>query len=377
MASGTGEAADDRSGDAHTELCAALRGANRPISAAVVDLARRHRIHLVLAHAMGALVQDENVSARLLAELRTAAMTDLLRERELRRVLGRLGDAGIEALLLKGAGLAYTVYAAAHLRPRTDVDMLIARHDLDAADRALVAGGWHRVVEQSRETVTTQRHYVLEGVPLCAEHLDLHWKIAVPHLFRNALTFDEMASRAVAIDALGPHARTPCLPDALFLACLHRTAHHQDAADLVWLWDIHLLASRLADDQRSFFVDLAGRRAMRAVCARGLEVASACFATPRAAGLLAALHPVAGEPREPSADFLGGGMRQVDLLHRNLSAIDGWRARLTLLGAHLVPSSAYMRSIYPRCPALMLPLAYIHRMVRGAPEWFRRPSSSD
>lgn len=351
-----------------------MRGDHGPISDAAVDLARRHRIHLVLAQAAGIRVRNEIIRATLLDELRQAAIADLFRERELRRLVDLLADAGVKALLLKGAGLAYTVYGAPHLRPRGDLDVLIARTDLDAADRALVAGGWIRVVEQSREAVTTQRHYALGGVPLGAEHLDLHWNISVPHIFKDALTFEELASRAISIGALGPAARTLSTPDALFLACLHRVAHHQDALDLVWLWDIHLLASRMTDPERVFFVELAARRAMRAVCARGLELAWARFATPRATDLLDALRPLAIEPQEPSANFLGGRMRQVDLLRRDLSAVGGWRARLQLLGAHLVPSSAYMRSVYPRWPAFTLPLAYIHRMVRGAPAWFRHPS---
>jgi hypothetical protein len=196
----------------------------------------------------------------------------------------------------------------------------------------------------------------------------------VPYLFREALTFDELASRAVSIGSLGPGARTLSVPDALFVACLHRVAHHQDATDLLWLWDIHLLASRLTDPERSFFTELAGRRAMRAVCARGIELASDRFATPRAAELLAGLAPFADEPPEPSAAFLGGGVRQVDLLRRDLSAVGGVRARFQLLGAHLVPGRAYMRSIYPGWPILALPLAYLHRMVRGAPGWFRGPA---
>jgi hypothetical protein len=31
-----------------------------------------------------------------------------------------------------------------------------------------------------------------------------------------------------------------------------------------------------------------------------------------------------------------------------------------------------MRIKYARCPALLLPLAYFHRIVRGAPKWFER-----
>ncbi|MGH9140471.1 MAG: nucleotidyltransferase family protein [Vicinamibacterales bacterium] len=363
----------DWSGAALKDLCAALRGEELPVSNAAVDLARRHRVHLVLAQAAGSRVEDAVVRAGLLAELRRAAIADLYRERELRRLLSELAGAGVHPLLLKGAALAYTVYGASHLRPRADLDVMIARGDLEVADRTVTAAGWIRLAEQSREAVTTQRHYVLTGVPSCTEQLDLHWNVAVPHVFQDALTFDELTARAASIDSLGPHARALSTPDALFLACLHRVAHHQDAADLVWLWDIHLLASRLTEPEGARFVDLAAHRAMRAVCARGLELASARFATPRLAGVLAALRAGADAVREPSADFLGGGMRQVDILHRDLIAVGGWSARLQLLGAHLVPSAVYMKSIYPHCPSFMLPLAYLHRMVRGAPEWFRRP----
>jgi Uncharacterised nucleotidyltransferase len=271
---------------AHRALCAALTGEDAPISSAVVDAARRHRIHLVLAQVAGDRVQDDIVRAALVADVRKAAIADLLRERELRRVLDGLAAAGVDALLLKGSGLAYTAYGDPHLRPRGDVDILIARADLAAADRALVEGGWLRAVEQRSERVTTQWHYVLGGTPSIAEHLDVHWKIAVPQVFGNALVFEELAARSVPVTALGSAARTLSPPDALFLACLHRVAHHQDAIDPLWLWDMHLLASSLSAAERDFFTDLAARRKMRAVCARGLELASVCFATPRAADVL-------------------------------------------------------------------------------------------
>jgi hypothetical protein len=363
---------DDHRGPAHDQLCGALRGEDGPLSAAVVELARRHRIHLVLADMAGMRVRDEDVRAGLTVEVRAAAVTDLFRERELRRLIGSLADEGIRTLLLKGAGLAYTVYSAPHLRPRTDVDMLIAQGDVAAADRAITGAGWTAVPEQRRESVTTQRHYALRGVPGCAEHLDLHWKIAVPHVFRNALTFEELDARAVPIHALGPNAWTLSAPDALLLACVHRAAHHQDAIDLVWLWDIHLLAGRLTDTERRFFVNLATARRMRAVCIRGLEAARVRFETANAADLAAMMRPRGDEPAEPSAAFLDADMRQVDILRRNLSAI-GWRGGIQLLGAHLLPSPAYMRSIDPDWPACALPLAYLHRALRGAPAWFRRP----
>jgi hypothetical protein len=87
---------------------------------------------------------------------------------------------------------------------------------------------------------------------------------------------------------------------------------------------------------------------------------------------VARLRPPAGEPAERSAAFLDSRMRQIDILRRNLAVV-GWRGGVQLLGAHLLPSPAYMRTIYPDWPTLAFPLAYLHRVVRGAPEWFRRP----
>jgi hypothetical protein len=363
---------DQSSTGAHDGLCAVMRGEDVPISAAILEAARQHDMHLVLAQA-NARTADDGIRAALAADVRAAAIADLLREAELRRVLGRLAAAGIHTLVLKGAALAYTVYRAPHLRPRGDVDLLVAPLDIDAADHALVAGGWLRAVEHDSAAITTQRHYVLGGTPRIAEHLDLHWKIAVPRIFSEALRFDELASRAVPITALGPDAWTLSPADALFLACLHRVAHHQDAADLLWLWDIHLLAFSLSEAERAAFIALADERAMRAVCARGLELALARFATPRAAELIGSLQPLPDDAEEPSATFLRGGMRQVDLLRSDLSTVRNWRAGITLLRAHLFPNAAYVKALYPRWPAAALPLAYLDRIVRGAPKWFRGP----
>jgi hypothetical protein len=356
----------------HDALCAALRGEDVPVSRPGLDLARRHRIHLVLAHAALGRVED-GLRADLAADLREAAIADLFRERELRRLLRRFAAAGIDLLLLKGAALAYTHYPDPHLRPRTDLDVLISPSHVDAADQVLLAAGWLRAAEQSRTLVMTQRHYALGGNPHCVEHLDLHWKIAVPRVFGDAVQFDELAGRAAPIAALGPGARTLSPPDALFLACLHRVAHHQDVVDLLWLWDIHLLASQLTSDERLVLVDLAGTRSMRAVCARGIELAHVRFGTHGADDLLAALRPPSNAGFEPSARFLGEGLREVDRLRADFLTVIGWRARMSLVAAHLMPSADYIRSMYPGWPAAALPLAYFHRVVRGAPAWFRRP----
>ncbi len=46
-------------------------------------------------------------------------------------------------------------------------------------------------------------------------------------------------------------------PHALLMACVHRVAHHFDPPTLIWLYDIHLLASSMSEDDATRFVALA------------------------------------------------------------------------------------------------------------------------
>jgi hypothetical protein len=355
-------------------LAARLRGERVGISATLVAEARRHRVHLLLAETLSPAERREPAGAALVAELRSAAILTALRDGALHRLLDAFAAAPIETLVLKGAALAHTIYPAPHLRPRADLDLLIASRHVTDADRLLIAEGWTRALEPDSTLASAQRHYQRRCPSGITEQLDLHWKIANLRVFGDAVTFEELWTRAERIPTLGGHARTPSRADALFIACVHRVAHHDDAADLLWLWDVHVLVSGFSAAEADRFVDLAVARRMRAVCTRGVALAAECFHTPGAAALVARLDRRPARA-EPSARLVGGDLRLVDLLRADLAATAGWRARITLVSEHLFPARSYMRSVYGRWPAALLPLAYAHRIVRGAPKWFRTPSS--
>jgi hypothetical protein len=367
---GTSETENERA------VCARLLGVGTPLSPGAVETARRHRVHLLLA---ASIESCSELHPDLSHELKLSAAMDAAREQELRRLLSALVADDVDVLLLKGAGLAYTVYPAPHLRPRVDTDLMLRYTSLARAEQVFSTLGWVRSVEPERELSAAQRHYVKPGPCGTTDHLDVHWKISNPRVFADALSFEELLTRSIDVPALGTSARTLAYPDALFLACLHRVAHHDDARDLLWLWDIHLLVARLSRAERAAFVALAARESMCTVCCRGLELASQMFDADVAAhldaavaaDLIAELRAIAS-PGERSAQFVGG-VRPADILSADLASLGGWGARAALLGEHLFPSPAYMRSIYPRCPSALLPFAYAHRIVRGIPAWFERP----
>jgi hypothetical protein len=330
----------------------------------VIDAARRTAASLEWPASAAARARQVSIEA---------AVVQSIRERELRRVLDRLAEANVSCLLLKGAALAHTHYPRPYVRPRRDTDLLVRRQDMDRAVVALESSGYARAVETSGELATSQYHFERIEPRDGLHALDLHWRIANPRVFADRLTYDQLAATRTRVPDLGPHAWTLAPGHALVVACIHRVAHHGDSDNLLWLWDVHLLASTLSEEDARAFVELASQSATRAVCARGLMLAAERFGTAGARDLLERVAPVPESEPEASARFLDGGLRLVDVLRADLNATQAWRARATLVREHLFPPVSYIRATYAGWPMAFLPLAYAHRIITGAPRWFRRP----
>lgn len=363
-------------------LCALVNGEDRaaldaPLTPELVALAREERVHLLIADRLRTLARQSGATdvvsrpdaADLLAELRPAAVIDAARQAELRTVLGALARADAPALVIKGAAVAWTHYERPELRPRADTDLLIADAHRDRVAAALAALGYTREPGTEGRLITSQFHFQKRDRAGIEHRLDVHWRISNARAFADALSYAELLDAAVPLPALGPDARAPSAVHALLLACIHRVAHHIDSTDLLWLYDIALLARACTARERAQFVRLASERRMRAVCARNLELAAEAFGG-IGAEWLGALAP--SSAAEPSAAFLASGLAQIDVLRADLAATPGWHRRVQLIGEHLFPRPAFMYERYRTRQPLALPFLYLHRVVTGWPKWFRR-----
>ena len=342
-----------------------------PPPGSVLKRARAERVHLLVADALSrtgtadACFPPEE-AARLIGERRAAAVDDIARTRELVRVTAALEAAGCQPIVFKGAALAFTHYRQPWLRPRLDVDVLVAEGSQERASRTLHGLGYERPPFVSGELVMYQEPLVRAETGGLEHVVDLHWRVANPQLVSRVLSHAEMVSRANVIDLTGGRLRVACPADALVLACVHRAAHHQDAQDLLWLFDIHLLAARLSDAEWHAVVSAARAGRVSALCTRGLTLAAGRFGTAVPAFACAAL---GGAPAtEPSGVFLEPNLTPAGRLLSDLRAL-GVGAGARLLFEILAPPRAYMRAT--QGDAAWLPWLYVRRVAAGAGKWLR------
>lgn len=298
-------------------------------------------------------------------QARAAAAAELLTAREVCAVLEALHDAGVAAILLKGTPLAYSVYDHPSNRPRGDTDLIVRAGSVEPARRAMAGLGYQTTVHCSDlfsqfEVQKTDRVGVLHA-------FDVHWTISTQPVFGDALTFDELASDAEPVPALGPRARAAGATHALLLACIHPVMHHRNEERALWMYDIHLLASRLSSGDFNAFAELAEQKQMAAVCAYALAAAQNLFKTRVPAGGLSRLSSVRAEP---SAEYLDSGRRWRDELLSSVRGLPTFAGRLRLLREVLFPSASYMLGAYglrgKPLGSLLLPALYLHRNIAGA-----------
>ena len=347
------------------------------VSSRVLGEIERHRLAPLawdtLTTSGHAAAWPEVVRSALRRASAARALASDLVDAELRQVVAGAGEAGLRAVLIKGAALAYTHYRLPHLRPRSDSDIVIGEADRDAMARVLAALGYTRT-EAVDGALITQQFQWTRGLAADLVHaVDVHWRVFNPHLFAGVLSAGDLLERAVPLPGLGPHALCPCTVDALLLACVHRVAHHAGEEDAIWDFDIHLLASSLRDEEAAAFARQAAAADVRAVCAAGLAAAAARFGTRLPAELRSfAEKKVTGEP---TAVFLEKGRRQVHLLASDLGALGSWRARTALVRQHLFPSPQFLLKKYGRRHPAWLPFLYARRIIAGLPRWLRSQRS--
>lgn len=356
-------------------LDAILRGEELPWDALgthpadLLDACRRQDlselVHYRVAAFRHALDWPEPVLHELEKAAYASAATELMRRQEIVSVLNALAASDVYPVLFKGAALAHTVYEAPSLRPHRDVDLLIRREQVETARQVMAELGYAETLLSGGELVMCQFELARTDEFGLDHAFDFHWKISTQSVFAETLIEEELASAAVPIPSLGPHARAVGPVHALLLACMHPVMHHRNTERAVWIFDVHLIASGLSDAEWDRFAALAIDKRVAAVCALRLALARSHFRTRLPGRVVAGLD----EPRppEPSEVYLRPSRRWHHDLLSSLRGLGRPSDRARLLREVLVPSPRYMLRSYGfgAMGFVLLPALYVHRVMHG------------
>ena len=347
------------------------RRSGQPLSAglsprdvlALIDMASRHRILLLLGWTLRSAGTLEEWPAELVETFqraeRAAISVDCVRQAELTTVLDASAASGVDALVFKGAALAHTHYPAPHVRPRTDTDLLVREDHLATLEDVLHCLGYVRPAETSGRLVSYQSHYQRTDRHGITHALDVHWRISNFQALADRFTHAELWASRVRLPALGPSAVTVDAIHALLLALIHRAGHHPGSRNLLWIYDLQLLAAGLTVDRRRQFEAMAAARGLGEIVAEGLALTEDTF----------------GDGRMPSVTEAHARRKhrsQLEVLRCDLEALPDWQTRGRLLREHLLPPAGYMRARYGVESNILLPPLYLWRMLHGMPKWLRR-----
>lgn len=344
-------------------LAAALRGE----PSVWPDALTPEEVNALVAHGVAPLVYANARVPQLRGEAMQAAAYEQLRAIDLDEVLAALAAAGVEALVLKGSALAYDLYPAPELRPRSDTDLLIARDDLPKLRAAMLALGFEEHLSSGDEHGLRQAEFTRAPGMV----YDVHWSATNVPAFDAVLRYDDLRTRSLPLPQLGPHARGLSYVDALLLACIHRVAHHHDSDRLIWLVDIGLLRTRMTRGEHERFWRLAAEGRVVGVCERSIAVADEWTSQAR--------HDLADEflsddertREEPSRVFLDREITHGGVMAASLRALP-WRARVRRLWQLAFPPAGFIRQRFGVRHPLSLPWWYVYRGIRGVARLFRK-----
>ena len=335
-------------------------------SEAILACAGDHGVSPLLCHALrtsGAWQSlPETLASSLCHRAARSAVEDALLTPLVSRAISELARIGIPSLLLKGEALAHRLYPSSHLRARCDTDLWVPDYpEAQAACEALECLGYRRLPTIPGDTITFQQTCVREAFP--THSIDVHWRVHSLAFLARALVFDEAFAQAVAIPQLGAGALSLCNADALLVSCLHRVGHapQGDANRLIWLYDIHLLASSLGDDEFRLLLERARRCGLGGIVVSGLRAAQSRFGT--------------SVPQERQNALLSGPQilkpDEVDRLSAlrltwtEVTLLPDWSTRLRWARQVCLPEESYMRGRYDRQEGPLAGL-YAARILRGA-----------
>lgn len=236
-------------GELAPEALVSLSGAQWTLLA---DEARRHRLSPATYHILSQDPVRHSTPPAVLDRLRPAYVNTALHNavffRHTSRMAAALVEHGIPVMLLKGMHLARFVYAQPAMRGMADIDIMVPRDRLAAAERIFVESGYGPLPRPNIDEFCTWSNHLAKlskpGEPV----FEIHWGIERP-TSPFAIDIEGLWARSRTATLEGVPVHLLSFEDLLLHLALHSSYHHRfDRSAFQGLVDIHTVIVRHGEE---------------------------------------------------------------------------------------------------------------------------------
>jgi hypothetical protein len=207
-------------------------------------------------------------------------------------VLGIFDQAGVEALVLKGVGIAPLAYPDPGTRPVSDLDVIVRPEQVSALDDLVQRGGGYRKFRAADPAVRARYRHAAPA-RIDGHDVDIHWRLLTDRFDRRP---DEALFDRARDVRVGPaRARTLSVEDHVVHAIAHGVRCNR-VAPVRWIADVARLVESHPVDW-SIVEEQAVLRRIEAVVGRGLTFVSRRYGVPVPEATLKALRLASGLTR--------------------------------------------------------------------------------
>ncbi|MDD5711985.1 MAG: nucleotidyltransferase family protein [Smithellaceae bacterium] len=246
-----------------------------------IKLVRENRVTAIIYQALRSLPPHEEMKPILEAIKRSwmgSAAHMLMITTELTKLSKLFAANSIPVISFKGPALAMQAYGGIHMRPCSDLDLLVAPEDHARAETLLLQEGYNYLTgelpfkrNKVRKPTWSHTHMIQQKT---GTHVELHFDLlhfADAHLF----AFDDLWRQRVTVVISNTTVSTLPLP----LHCIYLSMHGEQHGwqTLIWLYDIAVLTNGMTAEEIAALTALAKQHGQRKRLENSLLLARLLF----------------------------------------------------------------------------------------------------
>lgn len=290
---------------------------------------------------------------RMTEEARLIALWETTHHQALLSVIDALDAAGVEAVLMKGTALAYSLHHEPATRRRGDTDLLVRPRDRIKTREILKSLGWYR--KDDPHGLYYQEGWLWDAAGFFVHAIDLHWEPSDRPVLQGILPLEAFFADRRPIPRLHKAARRPEPVIMIIHATINQKWHaihgyHSESGRLasprrlIWSVDLDLLCQSMQSDDWARLEAHCSAHGVGPLVAEALEGMQDDLCNESPQSILTALRA------KPLDNDLSGYFAKPDSLNQfwiDLRKADSFEKKSKLLKTRALPPREHLLEKYP------------------------------